>query len=673
MKTKQLQKCAALISLLFLICKTPQNPTTDPDNVQMTISYAEPTNGLYYVGDTIQLSVRLLLPNLVDSVIVKKNLTTDTVIRKPATDTIKTEFVLDSAGVNTIRIKAYVIEGQQRDTTFFITVQPQTLPDTTKPKIRLLRPDRDSTVISSNYMKIETIIKDPAGIARVRYSIGTDTFPVTKFDDTAFYAIITGLERGKYTQIAITAWDSSVNKNQSSFTLDLKYDTTQNVDTSLVLISPLDNSTKVDPQHDTLKYAMNPPVKDEIYYSVYIDTNRTNLFKSPPKKDSTGEVFSLNSINEIKFRTLYYWGVISHYTIDGRKKADTSALYSFYTMNKPPVWNLAKTGDTSYYQMQWDLNYYCKTTNNVLPIYKVAGKNCTTNSNALFFTADSQEILLTAIDTFSIQPCTTQIIFHSYSFKNKRMKYIPTTRFFMGGDYSFKNATPVHTVTVSSFFLDSVPVTQADYMNVMHTSNPSISIGMSMPVNNINWYDAVLYCNNRSKRDKLDTVYTYTKIGSYKLDYLTFRTLEGLKCDTSMNGYRLPTEAEWECAYRGGTSSPYFWGEDTGIAAVYSQINLADCPDYCASTDVGKKQANQYGLYDMVSNVREWCSDFYAGYTALQQVNPFVQDTTLQKRCVRGVYGGFDFEYSKSCNRDSFDHRVSSPEIGFRVCLRKRY
>jgi formylglycine-generating enzyme required for sulfatase activity len=146
------------------------------------------------------------------------------------------------------------------------------------------------------------------------------------------------------------------------------------------------------------------------------------------------------------------------------------------------------------------------------------------------------------------------------------------------------------TVKIEPFLLAKFPVTQSLYWSIIH-KKPSTFIGENKPVETITWYDAVVFCNTLSEKHRLNHCYNIDKDNGT----ITF--------DQTQEGFRLPTEAEWEYACKAGT---------TGVR--YGDINkIAWYKNNAEKTthNVGQKEPNSWGLYDMLGNVWEWCSDVY--------------------------------------------------------------
>jgi len=148
-----------------------------------------------------------------------------------------------------------------------------------------------------------------------------------------------------------------------------------------------------------------------------------------------------------------------------------------------------------------------------------------------------------------------------------------------------------HQVTVGSFYMGKYEVTQKEYQEVMGMNNSYFN-GDNLPVENVNWYQAVNYCNRLSQRDGLTPAYTVNGTD--------------VTWNQNANGYRLPTEAEWEYACRAGTTTPF----NTGNNITTNQANFKSLK----TTEVGSFAPNPWGLYDMHGNVWEWCWDIYDVY-----------------------------------------------------------
>ncbi|MDP8239762.1 MAG: SUMF1/EgtB/PvdO family nonheme iron enzyme [Candidatus Hatepunaea meridiana] len=266
--------------------------------------------------------------------------------------------------------------------------------------------------------------------------------------------------------------------------------------------------------------------------------------------------------------------------------------------------------------------------------------------------------------------------------------------FRMGSDRfpdTFPSEQPVHTVSFTyNFWMDITEVTQGDFDSLMNYAysnyftppwNWPYGLGDDYPVYEINWYDAVLYCNARSRRDGLDTVYTYTTIngtpGSLCL-------LEGVSADLSKNGYRLPTEAEWEYACRADSETDYYWGKNYDPYPVNAtdttEINsyaiwygnswqLGSESEQFGTQPVASKEPNAYGLYDMIGNLYEFVNDWYGEYSPDPVTDPIGPDTGPYHFLRGGCWGNYA-EYIRAPNR-TFDH----PDYefyfkGFRVVLK---
>ncbi len=188
------------------------------------------------------------------------------------------------------------------------------------------------------------------------------------------------------------------------------------------------------------------------------------------------------------------------------------------------------------------------------------------------------------------------------------MVWIPGGTFIMGSEKGDNDEKPIHQVTVNGFYMDRTEVTQKDFKLLMGV-NPSNFKGCPMcPVERISWYDAILYCNTRTKAaGSVDTVYRYTsKTGEPGKNLM----LGEISIDLQKNGFRLPTETEWEYACHAGSTTRYYWGDEMVEGYVWNQSNSGQ-----RTHAVGQTKPNNYGLYDISGNVWEWCNDWYGSFS----------------------------------------------------------
>ncbi len=180
------------------------------------------------------------------------------------------------------------------------------------------------------------------------------------------------------------------------------------------------------------------------------------------------------------------------------------------------------------------------------------------------------------------------------------MVRIPAGSFWMGSDLRYEER-PVHRVTISRpFWITTTEVTQQQWQQLMGY-NPSWFQGDNRPVEQVSWYEVIDFCNRLSLRAGLTPCYRFSG--------------DTILCDFSANGYRLPTEAEWEYACRAGTTGDFANGSLDNPYLQCEDIPLVDSIAwYCGNADfqthpVGQKAPNPWGLYDMHGNVAEWVWD----------------------------------------------------------------
>jgi formylglycine-generating enzyme len=238
----------------------------------------------------------------------------------------------------------------------------------------------------------------------------------------------------------------------------------------------------------------------------------------------------------------------------------------------------------------------------------------------------------------------------------------------------YTDELPLHSVTLSAFYMGKYEVTQKEWIETMGY-NPAHDngVGDMYPVYYVTWLDALKYCNKRSIAEALAPVYTIngsTDPNTWGDTIPGAPTLNPVVCNWNANGYRLPTEAEWEYAARGGTNTPdyqYSGSDDVDGVATYATAT---------HSQVGMKSPNGLGLYDMSGNVYEYCWDVYVQnyYAFSPGDNPTGPANTYYSgiRVKRG--GAFCFTANECTvsHRESINHYGGNGgghySLGFRVC-----
>jgi formylglycine-generating enzyme required for sulfatase activity len=233
--------------------------------------------------------------------------------------------------------------------------------------------------------------------------------------------------------------------------------------------------------------------------------------------------------------------------------------------------------------------------------------------------------------------------------------------FIMGNDYSInQDESPEHKVTLNSFYIGKYEVTFEEFDRFCISTgwekpNDAMLGRGNNPVMNISWESAIMYCNWLSRMEGLDRCY------NIKRDSLA----TSVTCNWSANGYRLPTEAEWEFAAKGGNLSKgyAFSGSNNPDEVAWYFSNSGGRPH-----PVGSKKSNELGIHDMSGNVREWCWDLYDKdyYRNSPQDNP-TGPTTGVRRVFRGGAWNFKLDFLRLTAREFMGPAKNYGNVGFRV------
>ena len=214
---------------------------------------------------------------------------------------------------------------------------------------------------------------------------------------------------------------------------------------------------------------------------------------------------------------------------------------------------------------------------------------------------------------------------------------------FVMGQKGIANAAPMEVTLDRNFAIDRSEISSGFFTAIMGYSPSFFKADTSRPVENVSFIEAVLFCNKRSIKENLTPCYD-TKMWA---------------CDRSKNGFRLPSEAEWEYASRAGSTTAYFWGKKFSSKYCWYSGNSEKAPH-----PVAMVKPNRFGLFDMSGNVWEWCDDRYNA-DRLEKLSHW----ELGPKTLKGGSFSSSPELLGSAIRDGGDPLGKSNGVGFR-CVR---
>lgn len=249
---------------------------------------------------------------------------------------------------------------------------------------------------------------------------------------------------------------------------------------------------------------------------------------------------------------------------------------------------------------------------------------------------------------------------------NTSMILVKGGTFEMGSNKGIKDEIPMHLVVINDFYISNHELTEKEYYYIINNKK---KITDSLPISNISWYQAIEYCNLLSKKAGLDQYY---KIDKKTIDPDNYNDKDTKKwtihVNSEANGYRLPTEAEWEYAALGGNKS-------TAQSFSFNETNKLEYAWLLENSEnnlnkIAKQKPNILKLYDMLGNASEWCFDWYDLYPDKKQFNPKGANFGRNKIHRGGAYNTSKL-YLNYKTRDYADPFLKNNTIGMRLVRNK--
>ena len=404
-------------------------------------------------------------------------------------------------------------------------------------------------------------------------------------------------------------------------------------------------------------------------YDLYFGTNSSALTKIV--SDTSGTSYTKNELNK---ETTYYWKVV------GKKGSvlDTSKVWSFSTKNSPinisltsPV-NGATNQDTSIV-LSWSgsassYDLYFGTNSSALTkiVSDTSGTSYTKNElnkeTTYYWKVVGKKG--SVLDTSKVWSFSTKII-------NIEMIFVEADTFSMGSTSGEDDEKPVHKVKITNnFYIGKYEVTNEQLVKVFNKAKEKNIGDLSFTSSLVSYKsNNLLLINGTSISYNSSTGYLVVNNSreNYAAKEITYygaqAFVEFLNTLNNTNIYKLPTEAQWEFAARGGKQSQHYTysGSNTIDDVAWYIINSSTKTSYI----VGQKNANELGIYDMSGNVAEWCSDWYGSYSSEEQTDP-TGASSGEFRVYRGGAYNYNATYSRVTRRMSAKPDINNYN-GFRI------
>jgi len=432
-------------------------------------------------------------------------------------------------------------------------------------------------------------------------------------------------------RIVLHARDKSIRHNEDSVAIVLDFNT---VPSAAIPVFPVDNDGGIEPAGLTLRWSGGDDIDgDSVTFIVEYGIDGRFFTAASTRNKQL-------SLSGIRGGANYRWFILTSTAIDTvRSPTNNNTNYHFSTRNRKPqitfispaAQQVFSAGDSVVLQVSVDDSDGVATIDSVTFDDKGIGPIQTLRSpgkSAVEYVWKNAVIgghYVKAIVT-DINGATAADSLRIYMVPGMRTIQAQGKTFTMGGT-KYPADSPPHSVSFDyNFLIDTAEVPQRSYITALGV-NPSNVADFTLPVYNLTWYDAAIYCNAMSKAYGMDTVYTYTGVIGQSGDSCE---LLGAQSHLDRVGFRLPTEAEWEYSCRANSNTLYFWG-DTIVEDSIVFMNNSGCrPQYLPG-----KGRNAFGLYSMLGNLAEWCNDFYGSYSSIDVRNP-IGPATGTLRILRG-------------------------------------